>query len=55
MIVLYQGVCYIKDIKVYKVMLIVIVTEITRLPKNIVVLENLDPSKNLAPPAPLRI
>ena len=57
MIVLCQGFCYIKDIRIYIVIRIIdnnVVTEITRLQKNIVALENLASSENLAPPAPLR-
>ena len=53
MIVLYQGVCYIKDVRIYIVIWIInnnVATEITRLQKNIVVLENLAPSENLALP-----
>ena len=57
-IVLYQGFCYIKDIRIYLVIGIIDnndATEITRLLKNRVALKNLAPSENLAPPAPHRI
>ena len=55
MIDLCQGFCYIKDIRVYIVIWIIyknVATEITWLQKNMVALQNLAPSKNLAPPCP---
>ena len=58
MIILCQGFCYIKDIRIYIVIWIIynnVFTEITCLQKNMVALQNLDLSKNLAPLAPLRI
>ena len=58
MIVLCQGFCYIKYIKLHIVIWIIYnnaTTEITRLQKNMVALKNVIPSDNLAPPAPLRI
>ena len=53
MIVLCQGFCYIKDIRIEIVIWIInnnVVTEITRFRKNMVARENLAPSENLAPP-----
>ena len=60
MIVLFQGFCYIKYIKIYIVLWIMIITQcchrnLTRLQKNMVALENLAPSESLAPPTPLHI
>ena len=58
MIVLCQGFCYIKYIKLHIVIWIIynnVTTEITGLQKNMVAHENPTPSDNLAPPAPLRI
>ena len=55
MIVLCQVFCNIKDIRIYIVIWIInnnVVTETTRLQKNMVALENLAPSKNLTPSCP---
>ena len=55
MIVLCQGFYYIKDIRIYLVISIInnnVATEITRLQKNMAVLENLASSEKSAPPSP---
>ena len=57
MIVLCQGFCYIKGIRIHIVIWIIriinntVATDITRLQKNMVALKNLASSENLAPPS----
>ena len=58
MIVLCQGFCYVKDIRICIVIWVInnnVATEISRSQKNMVTLENLAPLESLAPHAPLRI